>query len=353
MPAVPQECQALAAEVAALQATEQNLRAQLTTLVGSEAWAALAKLGQTRLQLSQKQADLDTCVHDHSAALQANLVIMDLAPDGGPQPSRVGNLWEIATTGTALRQTSAVSANVFSFAGPLPAQLGISVVTTGVADVTGPDFRSAPIPSDVAPGPVRVEVVLLPPVRIEAADLSGLVASAFTPVSQQIPAGSLSTDVSVLAADAVLTTDGIIGRVNGQVEIHTPAGSTGKVAFSGTATLSLVPSATPASSDLIDRINVTDLTVNAPGIIGAIASLVLPVIRDNLSGRITDLARQVLRSALPAAIARSLVLPALPAGVVLSVRRIGIDSTAITFQATLGAIGTTLSAFHAPAISPP
>jgi len=42
---VPQECQALAGEVAALEATNQKLRAELTTLVGAD---GVDRLGPTR-----------------------------------------------------------------------------------------------------------------------------------------------------------------------------------------------------------------------------------------------------------------------------------------------------------------
>lgn len=355
MPPLPQECQALAAEIAALGTSDQNLRAQLATLVGAEAWAALAQLGQTRSDLSQKQAQLNTCIRNHSAAFQANLVVMDLKSDGAPQPTRVAHLWEIAPTGTVQRDASAVSSNAFSFAGPLPAQLGISVMTTGVADVVGPDFRSPPIAASAltGPGPVRIEVVLGPQVRIEAADLSRLIASAFTPMSNQVELPGASANVSIVTADAKLLAGGIIGSVNGQIEIRDPLGSISRLPFSGSATLSLVPSAVPGSIDLCDVITVIDPVVDVPGLSGTLLSAILAAVRGWVSEVLTNQLRQIVRRELPAAVAMTFVLSNLPTDVTVSVRRLQIDPSAITFQPALGAFGTTLSTFHSPVIPPP
>jgi hypothetical protein len=186
MPTVPQECQSIADAIAALEAADQDLRSQLTNLTGADPWAALAKLGQIREQLTEQTADLDACVSAHSAALQANLIIIDLASTA-PQ-TRVANLWEIADTGTTQRETSVVSANTFSFTVPLPKQLSISVVTTGEPDVVGPDFRSLPIDASTVSGqgPIRVEALLGPEVTLQGGDIAQLVASGFVPVNQHI-----------------------------------------------------------------------------------------------------------------------------------------------------------------------
>lgn len=354
MPPAPQECQSLAAEVAALETIDQNLRAQLTALAGADAWAALAQLGKTRLDLGKKRAELTACIRAHSAALQANLVVMDLAPPGAQLPSRIAHLWEVGSSPPIPRESSTVSGNAFSFAGPLPARFGISVATTGMADVIGPDFRSSTIAVDSlnGPGPVRVEVVLGPEVRIDAADISRLVTSVFNPVSQRVGAvgGAMSAEVRLLGADASLTDGGIIGRARGDVQIQGAFAGLG--GFAASATLSLVPSASPTAIDLCDVIVVTDLVLETTGLIGPI-SAVLPVIRDYLSGLLTEWLRAIVRSELPAAVARAFALPSLPPDVMLSVRRLRIDSTAVMFQPSLGAIGTTLSAFHSPVLPPP
>jgi hypothetical protein len=41
--------------------------------------AGLADLGRVRTQLQRKRRELEACVANHTAALQANLVVIDLA----------------------------------------------------------------------------------------------------------------------------------------------------------------------------------------------------------------------------------------------------------------------------------
>jgi len=282
---------------------------------------------------------------------------MDLAPANDAQPARVGNLWEIAPSGATQRETSPVTANTFSFEGPLPAELGISVVTTGTADVVGPDFRSAPIDagSVTGKGPLRIEVVLAPEMSIDAAVLSHLVVSAFSPVTEHVSVGGglITADVSVLTADAVLDANGVVMSANGQIEIQGQPGVTDRLAFSGRATLSLVPSAAPASVDVFDLITITDLIIDVPGAAGSILAALLPAVRGFLSELLTDQLRQAARKELPAIVLQTLVLPELPADVNVSIRRLLIGPTAINVQPALGAIGTTLSTFRAPIIPPP
>jgi hypothetical protein len=63
--------------------------------------------------------------------------------------------------------------------------------------------------------------------------------------------------------------------------------------------------------------------------------------------------RAVLRAELPAAIGRAVVFGSPPPDVIVSVRRLSIDATALQFQPVLGVIGTTLSTFAPPPIAPP
>ena len=267
MPApVPQPCQPIADQLAALEATDQTLRTQLANLVGADAWAALAQLGQTREQISLTQAQLDACISNNSAALQANLFIFDVGGAAGTPPSRIANLWEIGPAGATLRETSAVSGNAFSFKGPLPAQFAISVLTTGVADVVGPDFLSGVLAAtDFAGKPaIRLEAVLLSDLTIRGPSVSELIRSTFTPVNTTFSVGGIVTvTLSVLSLDAALGNTGIELRATGQLEITGAlVGGSTRVAVSGSATLSLTPSGSPASVDFFDVINVSDVTID-------------------------------------------------------------------------------------------
>ena len=78
MSSVPQPCQSLADQVSKLKSQDQALRAKLTNFAGADAWGALAQLGQLREQMNVAQGQLDACISHNSAALQANLIIMDV-----------------------------------------------------------------------------------------------------------------------------------------------------------------------------------------------------------------------------------------------------------------------------------
>jgi hypothetical protein len=352
MPPIPQACQGLASDVAALEAADQALRAQLTNLTGAAAWATLAQLGQGRLALERKRTELQTCIRHNTAAFQANLIVMDLAPPPAASPNRIAHLWEIAPVGPTRRETSTVQANAFSFTGPLPNQLGISIATTGDPDILGPDFRSVAIAATNLPaqGAIRVEVVLGPVLRIEQAEISRW-AAVYTQRSHRIDGGSFQADISVMTAEATLATGGIVVRLTGQVESGT-FGLSSRSAFSASATVGLVPSAAPGITDLCDLITVQSITVDLPDTFGGMSTLV-SLIRPELERILTEHLRAIIRRELSAAITNALVLSALPSDVTLSIRQLSIDPAAITFQPALGTIGTSLSTFTPPAIPPP
>ncbi len=353
MPPVPQACQVLADETAALEVQEQQLRAQLPTLSGAAAWAALAELGQIRLDLGRKRADLDDCIRQNSAALQAALVVIDVGPGGAPA-ARVASLWEISPAGSAQREAATVSADAFSFAGPLPATLGLTVATAGDPTILGPDFRSAALTVASLPpqGTLRVETVLGPLLRFEQADVARLAAS-FPPTTTHVGAGAVEADLSITSVDATLTNGAIVARASGQVEVSALVGVVDRGPFSASGTLRLVPTGVPGVSDLIDLLSVSAIEVQLPGIAGAYVDSVMPLIRTFVEELLTDHLRAILRDELPAAVNRAFVLAELPPDVVVSVRRLSVDPTAIVFQPALGALGTTLSTFTPPAIPPP
>ena len=349
---VPQACQPIADQITALEAQEQQLRAQLPALVGARAWTALAKLGQLRQQLEQAHAALDECVRANSAALQATLGVIDVGP-AGPAPARIATLWEVAPAGSTQRETATITGDAFSFTGPLPATFGLTVSTTGDPTILGPDFRSASLTAASLPadGAVRVEFVLGPLVRFEQADLARL-AAVFTPTPSHVSAGAVDADLSVTAVEATLTDGGIVARASGQVEIRA-LGMVDRGPFSASGTLRVVPTAAPGVLDLVDLVTVADIQVQLPGIVGAFVDTILPLIRGMLSNLLIDQLRAVLRAQLPAAIDDAFVLAGLPPDVVVSVRRLSITPAAIEFQPALGALGTTLSMFTPPAIPPP
>ena len=177
---IPQACSAIAADIASLEAADQAIRTELASATGAAAWAALARLGQGRQALERKRAELDLCVRNNSPALQGNLVVMNVASSGDGPLARVAHLWDLTQSTASEREASPVQADAFSFKGPLPGEFGLTIATTGSPTIIGPDFRSAAItPQSLPPdASVRVEILLLPDIRIEQDEVSRLVAAA-------------------------------------------------------------------------------------------------------------------------------------------------------------------------------
>jgi hypothetical protein len=98
---------------------------------------------------------------------------------------------------------------------------------------------------------------------------------------------------------------------------------------------------------------VTEPVFEVLGGAGGVLSSLVNGLRGMLAPLFADQVRNAARKQLPALLTKSLVLPALPVGVTVSLRKLSIDATGISFQSALGAIGTVLSTFHPPAIPPP
>ena len=354
MPPVPQACQPLADEVAAFEAQEQQLRAQIPTLVGAAAWTALANLGQIRQQLDAARVALAECIHQNTAALQATLAVIDVGA-ASAAPVRIAGLWEMTPGGGAVqREVSNLTGDSFAFTGPLPASFGLTVGTAGDPTLFGPDFRSlalsaASLPTD---GPLGVEVVLCPTVRLEQSDLARLAASFPPPPTSQFGGLGLQVDLSIHKVDATLSDAGIVARASGEVVVKT-LGLAEWGVFSASATFRAAPTTVPGVTDPVDLVTVSDLQVQLPGFTGGVADAAFPLIRGYLTDLLTGQLRDFLRAELPAAVSQTFVLAALPPDVVVSVRNLSIDAAALQFQPALGALGTTLSTFTPPAIPPP
>jgi hypothetical protein len=204
MSSVPAQCQSLADSVATLEATDQTLRNQLASQTGPAAWSTLAQIGENRLQLSGQRVALAACVSAHTAALQGNLVVMDVTAGEVPPPSQMAHLFDL-TANPAQRDSAPVTSNFFAFNGPLPGKFGISVVTGGDPSVVGPDFRSVSLQAASVAGPLRVEVLLCPEVQLSNPQLSQLVSSSFVPVHLQSVVAGVTADLSVLTVGANLS----------------------------------------------------------------------------------------------------------------------------------------------------
>jgi hypothetical protein len=285
--------------------------------------------------------------------LHANLVVMDLTRRDGAA-SRSAHLWQITELATTRVETSPVQGETFAFK-ELPATFGISVTTNGIPEVVGPDFRSLALTAaSFASTTTRVEVVLLPEIRLDASVLAEI-ASDFTASSHTvtIEGGSVSADLLLTSADASLELDAIVARVAGEAKIQSPIGGTQRGPFAASGKLRLMPSAAAATADAFDMVSVSDLSLELPGILGSFVGAILPMIRGTLSEQIPKYVRPVLSKAFARAVTQALMLPELPEGVTVSTRRLVIEAEGIALQPALGALGTSLSAFTPPRIPPP
>jgi hypothetical protein len=350
-PPVPPACQPLAGDVAALETVDAQLRANLATLTGAAAWAVLAQIGDCRIALDKKRAELAACTTANSAALQANLVVIDLGPAPATPPSRTAQLWDLGQPIAAQRETAIVVGDAFSLVGPLPASFGVSVTTTGEADVIGPDFRSGNLTP--ATPLTRVELVVGPSVTIDKAQFESWLTQVLPYATGLSGGGGIGVTIRVSTGSIAFAPGRLTVTVAGEVDVQAMLGMTQRGPFSAGITLGLVPNGSPGLADPIDLVAVSDATIELPGLLGSIAAAVLPVMKSFVTNFATEQLRTSLRTEVPNAIERAFALAALPADVSLSLRRLSIDATGVTFQPALGAIGTTLSTFAPPTIPPP
>jgi hypothetical protein len=349
MAPVPAACQELADQVAALEAAYGTLAEQAKAMVGEPAWTALGQLGALLMQLTSQRNELSRCVATHSAALTGTVVVIDAS--GGPAPgSQTVTLWDLAAGGATAREIAQVQAGAFGFQGHLPAQSAITVQTAGAADVTGLDFRSGSLPGPLAGQTPRIEIVLGPTLTVPAKSLNDWAASIRIP-EQSIPpfiGVNTTTDVlkvAVVSLTATLATDVITITANGLV---TGGIIGGEGPISVTASVALVAANSPNTNDVavvtLVGANPIQASVAAGGLLGSIASVastLWPVIGPLILGPLNEWANQTLGDA----VATGFALASLPVGTRISLRKLKINESGVTFQPSVGLIGTGLSSF--------
>jgi len=348
MPPVPPACQPIANDVTALETNDAQLVASLKTLTGAAAWTVLAQLADGRQQLVAKRAQLDACVLANSAALQANVVTIDLGASPPTSQSRSVQMWDMTAPVPVLRESAAVVGDSIAIKGPLPASFGLTVITIGDPDVLGPDFRSQVLAG--ATPPTRLEVLLGPMIRISRSSLEASLGTVL-PYVTQIDASGHRIDLAVSTGRLATTPGRLTAIFSGQASA--PSFGFQNIPFSSTVNIGLVPSSAPAIADAVDLVRVEDISLDMPGLLGALASLAIPSIRTFVEGFATDQLRTILRIAVPNAVQEGFALAGLPADVNLSIRKIAIDGDGILFEPALGAVGTTLSTFAPTNIPPP
>src|SRR5216683_2435581 len=318
MAAVPGDCQALADQVTSLEQQYTALAAKVGNAVGGDAWSGLAQLGALRAQLTSVRSALADCIKVHSAAVTGNVVLMD-ASGSAQVGSQMASLWDLTGNSPVQSEASPVQGAAFGFHGPVPARAAITVATTGIQQITGVDFNSGPLNN--VPGSLRIEVVIGPVLRMTQQHLNSW-AAAFRPPPQSLTP-TLSATVDAVTASLSV---GLFPStsVDGSAIVQ--------VALAG---------ASPVQVQLSESL--------LGALVNTLAPLVTPIVGQLVRGALTDWVNR----AIPAVTTQMLILLQLPPGVGVTIRSIAITPDAIAFQPLLGAIGTTLSTFHAPAVPPP
>jgi len=395
MAPVPAACSALADQVAALEAEERSLRAALASLSGFAAWATLVRLSRVQDDLDNRfRPALRECIELGPLAdrlFPGELLVMDgnCVDSSAAAGDRVVQLWEVTSSGATVSDrhpATTVTGTWFPIhrpedaSMPLPQQFGITVLSTDLdgllaaaldatADVPC-DFRSAPISSTAVPsgGPLRVEVALGPQLRFTEAQVTAWVIEAFPPHSQTLSAGGVDAVVSMTGAGASLINSGVRGTVMGSVSFPgNPLLGALTVPFSIGVGASVRASVAVARGGPPPNVSIPPLgqivevvPLGPPEIhlsgdlsqLGALATLVSGPLGAFVTDLVMSQLRQIMERELPKAVAHAFALPALPAGVTLTIRQLSITPWEIFFQPTLGGFGTVLSTFTPPPMPP-
>jgi len=354
MSPVPSACQPVADRVSALEQQYAAAAAQASAATGAQAWTSLAQAGGLLQQLDEARAELDACVKTHSAALIGTVAVIDAA--GGAAAPRTATLWDLTGTGPIPAEIVEIQDGAFGFAGPLPAAAAVSLAPDRSADasLTGVDFRSGPLPQDLAGTQPQLEIVIPPKITISAQQLRGWVSTFKSPAQDLGHAGGvLGRLQATITAPALTFTAGAV-RVAVTGTVTRAPGSPGallgipsSIPFSASIALTLAPATDPYRTDIVSvaLAGQNPISLELPGvqqIVETILPLVAPFVADqirtSLAGWINEL--------VPGAIARGLALASLPASTQVSLRSLTVSEAGITVQPVLGAAGPLLSTFQ-------
>ena len=348
-PPTPTACLGLEQDVQNLVNQAQTLRNDALNGVGIVAWQKLSELGLKLLELDRKRAEYQKCVDAHTGTLVVGFSAID-AGGGGATDDRRADLWDVSGPQPVLLESVPVSSGSFAFNGSIPSgQFAVAISGTDTATSTGPDFRSGPITAAPAATP-NVEIVLGPMVTLTADDISRWFAAVPAAPVQSLAVtgvGTVAVDIQSIAAALVppaLRLTGV-GTLSGSVSFLGSVASP----LSVTVTLGLVPTTNPNPLLPAELTLVAPPHVDISGPLAAYGAVLNAAIATFAGDWILELMRPIVQQEVSDAAARALSLVGLPPSVTLSIRKLSVTPTSVTFQPVLGAIGTVLSTYQPPA----
>jgi len=338
------ECQKIADAVDALVVQEKAKRDAIAALTGIDKWKAMQELGAIRQQLADQQAILSECEKQHASDLATEIVVLDVPNVSGP--NRVARMWQLTSGGQTVKQTATVQNGIATFSAiPVNARqsFGLTIEETDHPKVSGPDFRSGPLPpatdSPQSDAVTRIEIVILDPIVITTDALSPAVPP--LPIPLSYPGGLFgSISLSVTGLGFFIN--------NGALSISaigTAAGVTISSPFNFSAIFHVAPTFGMAPSTIVE-ISGAVPTLTMPSVAGTLISDLTSFISPRLLSLTLPTLSTRLNKLIVDQVCASLGLRVLPSGSVLSVRQLDMDGNGITLTPALAAFGRVLSNFQ-------
>jgi hypothetical protein len=363
MPPVPSACEEPARAVAALRQEYGDKAAHAAASTGGEAWVALGELAKLREQHEEAVRALSECVQAHGAGFSGRITVVETT--GSPPPGQqTVTLWDLTDSGPVAVENVAVRDGAFGFSTAMPPRPALTVQTERPPSDGGSmiDFRSSGLALDAGEGPLHVELVALPTLRIATTQLERW-AGALVPVTREF-AGTAPLGVAPVAVRATVTAIRVVSAEKAAELTMTASGTLdasalaahvgmpglGAVPFTAEATVSVTPSFSPQPGPtlLVTVAGTTPASLSIaeqslasfPGW-STIADWLAPT----AAGAFRDALAEWLNRTLPDAVAYGLGVARLPPSTSISLRTATITPGGILFQPVLGAVGTSLSTF--------
>ena len=253
-------------------------------------------------------------------------------------------VWSLDTPGTPDRAVRAPFAGgMATVPGELPALWTMTIRRSADANVNGPgpgpDFRSRafgrPVPTA---GPATVNIEFSDGIGFTSFELTGWIRDALpaTPPSFALPT-NVSVELTQLTGAVALAPETLTVTVEGQLDLHTPAG-TASTPFNVSAAAVVAPSNRPAASELL-----TVTAAGAPQVfidpgVDALAGTVAGLVSGWVLGPMFEAFGSTALQRLPSAIARSLGHDSVPAGATFSLPRLTVTNDEVAVVAAMGSL---------------
>lgn len=358
---IPIQCQTYADEIARLTAEKESLQEGVSELTGSAKWQRLAAIRDLVEQITQQQRALKQCILQNAPGYETEVVILP-APGATVSLPAEGQLWELGPPSgqREIESRTIVGGRIkFVHAGSIRgASIGISIREPASSTSNGPLFRSGPLaslpPGSPADPAGLIEIGAAASVVVSSATLAALPLPSvpFSPPHTPLPITitsitppTLSTGEITLGVGGTATVSQTLLNTIGLGNIIGPGpGASMTIGFAYSLAFGLVPSANMNNvGEAILVVPSRPGTLTAMTTVGPVFDFVLnliaPLVEPVLRPFATDAIQGALDAAVPPLAASALGLPSLPPGVVLSLRRIVITPSGVSFFPSMGAYG--------------